>query len=65
MLPLMDALFDRGLAPHHRSCDGLASAVARWMLYVRAHYLRMPMRLLLPHLARKAWKRRFASEQEA
>jgi len=65
MLPLMDALFDRGLAPHHRSCDDLASPVARWMLYVRAHYLRMPMRLLLPHLARKAWKRRFASEQEA
>jgi len=64
MLPLMDALFDRGLAPHHRSCDDLASPAARWLLYVRSHYLRMPMRLLLPHLARKAWKRRFASEKE-
>lgn len=64
MLPLMDALFDRGLAPHHRSCDDLASPAARWLLYVRSHYLRMPMRLLLPHLARKAWMRRFASEKE-
>jgi len=65
MRPLMDALFDRGLAPHHASCDDSFSGAARWLLYVRSHYLRMPLRLLLPHLARKAWKRRFPAPEPA
>ena len=62
--PLMDALFDRALAPQHRSCDDFATPGARWLLYVRSHYLRMPLRLLLPHLARKAWKRQFPDEKD-
>jgi len=57
--PLMDALFDRALTPHHPSCEDWFSPTARWLLYVRAHYLRMPLRLLVPHLVRKAWMRRF------
>ncbi|HEY9549461.1 MAG TPA: hypothetical protein VIR45_08165, partial [Kiloniellaceae bacterium] len=32
-------------------------AAARWLLYVRAHYLRMPLPLLLPHLLRKSLHR--------
>ena len=28
------------------------------LLYLRSHYLRMPLYLLLPHLVRKAWMRR-------
>jgi len=28
---------------------------SQYAMYVRSHYLRMPMRLLLPHLLRKAW----------
>ncbi len=55
--PLMDALFERALTPHHPSCDDWLSPLARWLLYVRAHYLRMPLRLLIPHLMRKAWTR--------
>ncbi|MEJ2346707.1 MAG: nucleotidyltransferase family protein [Gammaproteobacteria bacterium] len=51
---LMDALFRRGLAPSHGSCDDAASGLARWVLYVRGHYLRMPLHLLIPHLVRKA-----------
>jgi len=55
---LMDALFTRALAPDHSSCDIPFTGLARWSLYVRAHALRMPMHLLIPHLIRKAVKRR-------
>ncbi|WP_018175579.1 nucleotidyltransferase family protein [Thioalkalivibrio sp. AKL8] len=56
LLALMDGLFRRGLKPHHWSCDGRLSGTARWLLYVRSHYLRMPLHLLVPHLLRKAAK---------
>ena len=56
---IMDALFSRALMPDHSSCDDRWTALARWILYVRAHWLRMPWYLLLPHLARKAWMRTF------
>ena len=54
----MDALFMRALVPYHASCADRYSSAARWLLYVRSHYLRMPLHLLLPHLLRKAWIRR-------
>lgn len=54
----VDALFTRGLAPNHASCDDGWTALARWMLYLRSHYLRMPLYLLVPHLVRKSVKRR-------
>ncbi|WJW74427.1 nucleotidyltransferase family protein [Thiohalobacter sp. IOR34] len=53
-LGLRDSLFDRALLPEHHSCRDRWSGLARWLLYVRGHYLRMPLPLLLPHLARKA-----------
>lgn len=53
---LMDRLFERALRPSHVSCDDGFTALARWMLYLRSHYLRMPFHLLLPHLIRKAIK---------
>ncbi|MFZ0258269.1 MAG: nucleotidyltransferase family protein [Gammaproteobacteria bacterium] len=54
-----DQLFLRALKPAHPSCADWATDSARWLLYVRSHYLRMPLRLLLPHLIRKAVRRRF------
>ncbi len=51
---LMDALFRRALRPDHASCNDRFSGLARWLLYVRAHHLRMPPHLLVPHLVRKA-----------
>jgi hypothetical protein len=57
MRPVMDALFDRALMPDHATCSDWFTPTARWLLFVRAHYLRMPMRLLIPHLTRKAWRR--------
>ena len=47
------------LRPNHPSCDEFLSGLARWLLYVRSHWLRMPVHLLVPHLVRKAWKSRF------
>jgi len=55
--PLMDALFERALMPDHSTCSDWLTPTARWLLFVRAHYLRMPLRLLIPHLVRKAWRR--------
>lgn len=39
------------------------SAVAKAFLYIRSHYLRMPLHLLIPHLVRKAFAWRPKSKQ--
>jgi len=54
---LMDAMLRRALAPSHRSSQDAWTGSALFLLYVRAHYLRMPLRLLVPHLIRKAFRR--------
>ena len=54
---LMDMLFQRGLSPDHPSCNDSFTGFARWLLYLRGHYLRMPLYLLLPHLVRKSIRR--------
>jgi len=48
-----DLLFRQGLRPEHPLCGGIGNGLARWLLYLRSHLLRMPLRRLLPHLARK------------
>jgi hypothetical protein len=55
---VMDALFGRALRPPHPSCADTFSGMALFLLYIRAHYLRMPLSLLVPHLLRKAFIRR-------
>ncbi len=66
MSGVMDWLFMRALRPDHPSCDLPFTSLARSLLYIRSHYLRMPLHLLIPHLTRKAWKRRVAeNKQEA
>ena len=52
---LMDGVYSRVLAPVHASCDDRWSTLARQAAYVRAHWLRMPSYLLLPHLFHKAF----------
>lgn len=49
----MDPLLTRGLAPKHGSTQDALTPAALFALYVRGHYLRMPLRLLLPHLIYK------------
>jgi hypothetical protein len=51
-----DAVFLRGLSPPHASCSDAWTPAARLLLYLRGHWLRMPLAMLLPHLARKAWR---------
>lgn len=53
-LKLLDALFLRALMPDHASCNDYLTGIARWSLFVRAHWLRMPPRLLIRHLLKKA-----------
>lgn len=48
------ALMCRALPPSAPDDLDLGAAAARWLLYLRSHYLRMPLKLLIPHLLRKA-----------
>lgn len=50
----MQGLFLAALRPANPSCRRKRDDLARFALYVRGHYLRMPLPLLLPHLLRKA-----------
>ena len=52
------------LRPMHPSCDTRWTGLARWLLYIRSHALRMPLRLVIPHLVRKSWMRRFPEEKK-
>lgn len=57
LIRLMDFLFMHALMPNHPSCDDRWTGLARWLLYIRSHWLRMPPHLLIPHLLRKTWVR--------
>lgn len=50
---VLDAIFLRALRPAHPSADDALTPIARFVLYVRGHWLRMPPWLLLRHLGRK------------
>jgi hypothetical protein len=54
LLALMDQLFGRALLPPHPSCDDAFGAPARFLLYLRGNWLRMPPLLLARHLFHKA-----------
>ena len=58
---LMDAIFTRALAPMHASYEDVLTPAARMAAYVRAHWLRMPPHLLVPHLFHKAFISPFAA----
>lgn len=51
---LMDRMFLNGMACAHPSLRRPTTDFAQFLLYVRSHWLRMPMHLLIPHLLRKA-----------
>jgi hypothetical protein len=55
LLWLMDQLFARALLPVHASCQDRFSGLARFALYVRGNWLRMPPLLLSRHLFHKAF----------
>ena len=51
---VMDKLLERALLPDHPECRDKFTGLAKWLLYIRSHYLRMPFHLLIPHLLHKA-----------
>jgi len=53
---LLDTLFLPAFASAHAECRTPLSGPAALALYVRSHWLRMPVHLLIPHLLRKAFK---------
>jgi hypothetical protein len=55
----MHQLFLRALSRAHGGSQSRGAGAAETMLYIRSHWLRMPLHLLLPHLVRKFWVRRF------
>jgi len=64
VLRLMDYLIEAVMIPEHPDFPRRRRAVAQWLLYVRSHWLRMPLGMLLQHLARKQimrWKHRKAT----
>ncbi len=44
--------------PKDSQCQQKGLFFSRWLLYVRGHYLRMPLYLLVPHLIRKSFKQK-------
>lgn len=52
---LMDEMFMSALLPESVAGDGLWPSAARFALYVRSHYLKMPFLLLVRHLGHKAF----------
>jgi hypothetical protein len=57
VLRLMDVLVSWTLIPNHPDYPRRVTALAKWLLYVRSHWLRMPPGLLLRHLLRKQYMR--------
>jgi hypothetical protein len=57
VLRLMDVLVNRALIPDHPDYPRHGTALAKWLLYVRSHWLRMPPGLLVRHLLRKQYMR--------
>jgi hypothetical protein len=64
-MSVMDGLFRRALRPDHPSCADYLTGSANWLLYVRSHYLRMPLYLLVPHLLRKSIRTKTVGRQPA
>ncbi len=57
ILALMDRLIPLALLPGHPDHPCRRATIARWLIYIRAHWLRMPPALLARHLSHKAWLR--------
>ena len=53
VLFLMDFSFKNIFIPFHTSCNTKSFGISKTILYWRGHLLRMPLRLLVPHLTRK------------
>ena len=64
VLRIMDACYARALRPDHASAETVGTGTARFVLYVRSHWIRMPWHLLAYHLGRKALLRLKKDDKE-
>jgi hypothetical protein len=51
---IMDTLFISAMGSAHPSLRHADTPLSEFLLYIRSHWLRMPLHLLIPHLLRKA-----------
>ena len=58
-LSSLDAIYRRALMPDHPLSNDARASIARFAVYLRGHYLRMPPGLLAVHLGRKFFIRLF------
>lgn len=58
-LSALDAVYRRALLPDHPLSSDAQAGIARFAVYLRGHYLRMPPGLLAVHLGRKFFIRLF------
>lgn len=54
---IMNRLIHLALLPEHPDYRSRSVVLARWIIYIRAHWLRMPFGMLAKHLSHKAWLR--------
>jgi hypothetical protein len=54
---VVDFCYERVLVSDHLTCRRPFTGLAEFLLFIRSHYIKMPMYLLVPHLLRKALKR--------
>jgi hypothetical protein len=57
VLALMDVLVREALVPKQTGASAWGTRSARWLLYVRSHWLRMPPALLVRHLLHQSLRR--------
>jgi len=60
---LMDILYSKALLTDHQTNPIKGQGLARGLLYIRSHWLKMPIYLLIPHLCRKTWLRVIGQNQ--
>ena len=53
---IMGGCLTAAFIPKHPTTNSITADLARWLLYVRGHYIRMPVHLLIPHLIRKSFE---------
>ena len=61
---IMTAIFSRALLAPIRLDNSISNLFCHLALYIRGHYLRMPVRLLIPHLYKKAMMQKQESGDE-
>lgn len=55
---MMKFLYVRALTPGHSTIHVPEKSLAEFLLFIRSHWIRMPAHMLLPHLFRKAFKKK-------